>query len=109
MVCGHHSGVPPLARARWQDHRYNNPVCLVWFEVLRLQLSRHRQAEARRKVIRNLRLMWRLKIVKKALRRKALGDPEALRAKLLNQLEVCHLANLFGASEPRCVASHQHA
>ena len=70
-------------------------MCLVWFEVLRLQLSRHRQAEARRKVIRNLRLMWRLKIVKKALRRKALGDPEALRAKLLNQLEVCHASNLL--------------
>ena len=79
---------PYLTFSSAQDHRYNNPVCLVFFEVLRLQLSRHRKAEARRKIIRNLRKMWQLKIVKKALRRKALGDPEALRAKLLNQLEV---------------------
>jgi hypothetical protein len=57
-----------------QDHRYNHPVSLVFFDVMRAHLSRFRQSEARRKVRKNLRLIYHFTVVQSALRT---GKPNA--------------------------------
>jgi len=51
-----------------QDHRYNNPVCIVFFQLLEKRLSEFRRQNARRKVVKNLRLMVGLHRAVRALR-----------------------------------------
>ena len=51
-----------------QDHRYNNPVCIVFFQLLEQRLQDFRRQNARRKVVKNLRLMLRLHLAVRALR-----------------------------------------
>ena len=48
-----------VAMAR-QDHRYNNPVTIVFTDLLSQILFAHRRREARRKARRNLRLLVQL-------------------------------------------------
>ena len=60
-----------IAVAR-QDHRYNNPVCVVFFELLQTHLAAYRRKRARRTLRRHFRLTWQLGVSLAALREKVL-------------------------------------
>ena len=55
-----------IAVAR-QDHRYNNPVCLVFFELMSHHLATFRRKRARRLLRRHFRLTWQLGVVLRAI------------------------------------------
>ena len=51
-----------------QDHRYNNPVCLVFFDLMTEHVFALRQKRARRLLRRHFRLTWQLGVALSALR-----------------------------------------
>jgi hypothetical protein len=54
-----------------QDHRYNNPVCVVFFETITEHLGAFRRRRARARLRKHIRLMWQLGAVLNALRERA--------------------------------------
>ena len=51
-----------------QDHRYNNPVCVVFFDILTDHLIAFRRKRARTLLRRHFRLTWQLGVALSALR-----------------------------------------
>jgi hypothetical protein len=51
-----------------QDHRYNNPVCCVFFDILTNHLADYRRSRAHSLLRRHFRLTWQLGVALAALR-----------------------------------------